>query len=64
MNPTRCPWCKKPIEVKSRTIVRKATKLTSKPKAEAMEKVKGKDRIEVVAPPAKTKAGSKAKSKK
>ena len=61
----KCPWCGKGIEVKSRTIVRKAGKPTPKLKTEATGKVKSsKDRIEVVAPPAKAKAGSKARSKK
>ena len=62
---TKCPWCGKGIEVKSRTIVKKAGKPISKPKTEATEKVKSsKDRIEVVAPPAKTKAKAKAKERK
>jgi len=66
---TKCPWCGKPIEVRSRTVVRKAIKLSSvggKIKQSAASPLKGeeKDKIEVVAPPAKTKVRSKAKSKK
>ena len=62
----KCPWCGKGIEVKSRTMVKKVIKPTSsKTKQSASpSKESGKDRIEVVAPPAKGKAKSKVKSEK
>ena len=53
----RCPWCGNEIEVKARTIVRKVIK----PQTTSLSKGEGKDRIEVVAPPAKTKAKARGK---
>ena len=61
----KCPWCSKQIEVKSRTVVKKVIKPSSRAKlSSSPSKGEAKDKIEVVAPPAKAKAKAKAKERK